>query len=68
LKRVELRALSQAGNELTANELKSWYVLAGRERPYEVTLPAGVCAETQRLEVTVESEQGSFTGVADDAS
>lgn len=68
LKKVELRALSGAGNEVASSEMKSWYVLAGRERPYEYTLPDDVCAETQGLEVKVESEQGSFVGVLDDAS
>jgi fimbrial chaperone protein len=68
LKKVVVRALGEAGDEIDSGELKGWYVLAGRDRFYEYTLSEDICTETQRIEVNVESEQGSFVGVTDGVS
>jgi fimbrial chaperone protein len=68
LKSVAVRALDAAGDELDSGELRGWYVLAGRERPYRYAIPEEACAATSRLEVHVESDQGSFVGVVDDPS
>jgi len=65
LKKVAVRAIGPQGNELDTGELKGWYVLAGNERPYTYMLPDEICGETQRLEVQIESDHGSFKGVAD---
>jgi fimbrial chaperone protein len=68
LKSVSVRALGESGDEVASGELRGWYVLAGRERPYSYAIPAEACAATSRFEVHIESDQGSFVGVMDDPS
>ena len=68
LKNVAVRALNGAGDELAAGQLRGWYVLTGRERPFVYTIPEEACKATERFEVRIESGPGSFEGVADNRS
>ena len=57
---VRVRLLGAGDAELAVNTLNGWYVLAGGQRDYALTLPDDVCAGVRAVEVLADTTAGEL--------
>ena len=62
LQRVQIRGLSATGDEVFAQSIDGWYLLAGHRRQFHALVPPDGCSLVTTISVVAESDRGVAGG------
>ena len=68
LQRVQIRGLSATGDEIFAQSVDGWYLLAGHRQQFHVSVPAAGCSRVTAISIVAESDRGAVSGRLDTPS